>query len=90
MRARYNISGFETGWYFPESLSTATILVRSRNPEVPIPTMEEYLAMVSSGLARTALEVIERENDPAKQVAFEAKIAAVEPIVWKHEIKPAI
>ena len=90
MRAKFYSSALETGWYFPESLSTATVSDRPRNPDIPIPTIEQYVALVNEGLARVALDAIDRENDPAKQAAYEAKIEAFQPIVWKHEIKPAI
>jgi len=63
MRTKFYFSALETGWCFPESLSTATVPGRPRNPDLPISTIEQYIAIVNEGLARTALDAIDREND---------------------------
>jgi hypothetical protein len=76
MRADYNaVEGFETGWYFPETLHPGDVLKHPEgSPELP--TMEDYLEALNQRAEQVA------NMTPEELAQEKAHLASIPPIEW--------
>lgn len=83
MRSAYVSSNLDTGWYFPESLSTATV---SDRPRRAVPTLDEYLKLVNDGIAKANYVA----NSPGQDSDTQPLDIVDHPIRWTKPIVPGV
>ena len=79
--------GFETGWYFPESLRNDPLLDIPDLDEAPLPSFDEYLTSMRRGLAAHALYLENKllyDEGKLKDLQLIAEIEATEAQIAKQ------